>query len=309
VPELRLLARDEVAPLLPPVLEQIDLAEATYRALARGRVELPPKPAIHPRPNAFIHAMPAYLADEDVAAMKWVSGYPDNPVRGLPYISGLIVVNDAGTGEPVAVLDAAEITAARTAAASGVCIRRFARHGWRRVGLLGCGEQGRYHVRVVEALEPAARVRAWDPVAERAAGLPGPVEPVEEPRSAVTDAEILITAAPIVDRPDPAVAREWLGDEYLVLPLDFDASVQKDVVEQVDLFAVDDVPQFEYYRSRGHFADWPRPEGPVGELLERPERPARAACVCLGIGALDAAFAAAVVRRAQAEEIGTSVSL
>jgi ornithine cyclodeaminase/alanine dehydrogenase-like protein (mu-crystallin family) len=309
VPELRLLARDEVAALLPTVVEQIDLAEETYRALALGRVELPPKPGIHPRPNAFIHAMPAYLADDDIAAMKWVSGYPHNPARGLPYISGVIVVNNAGTGEPVAVLDAAEITAARTAAASGVCIRRFARHGWRRVGLLGCGEQGRYHVRVVEALEPAAHVRAWDPVPERAAGLPGPVEPVEHARAAVADAEILITAAPIVDRPQPTVAREWLGDEYLVLPLDFDASIQKTVIEQADAFAVDDVPQFEYYRERGHFAGWPRPESPVGELLDRPERPPRAAFVCLGIGALDAAFAAAVVRRAQDEGVGTSVNL
>src|SRR5204862_1079467 len=105
-----------------------------YRALAAGRVELPPKPGIHPRPNAFIHAMPAYLADEDVAALKWVSGYPDNPSRSLPYISGLIVLNDAATGQPLAVLDAAEITAARTAAASGACIRRFAYAGWRRVG-------------------------------------------------------------------------------------------------------------------------------------------------------------------------------
>ena len=78
--------------------------------------------------------MPAYLADDDVAALKWVSGYPANKARGLPYISGLIIVNDAETGFPLAVMDAAEITAARTAAASGVCIRRWAPEGWHRVG-------------------------------------------------------------------------------------------------------------------------------------------------------------------------------
>jgi len=306
---LRILGRDEVAALLPPLVEQIDLAERTYRALAGGRVEQPPKPGIHPRPNAFIHAMPAYLADDDVAAIKWVSGYPDNPARGLPYISGLIVVNSAESGEPTAVLDAAEITAARTAAASGVCIRRFAPRGWSRVGLLGCGEQGRYHVRIVEALEPAARVRAWDPVPGRAASLPGAVEPTDDPRTAVADADVVITAAPIVERPDPVVAPDWLADRRLVLPLDFDACVQRSVIAESDLFAVDDVGQFEHYSSLGHFADWPLPAGSVGEVLDTPGQPDRVSCANLGVGALDAAFAAVVLQRAHAEGVGTVVNL
>ena len=58
--------------------------------------------------------MPAYLRDEDVVTLKWVAGYPANKARGLPYITGLIVVNDAETGLPVAIMDGAEITAART---------------------------------------------------------------------------------------------------------------------------------------------------------------------------------------------------
>ena len=80
------LSREEVAGLLPTVPEQIDLVERTYVALGEGRVELPPKPGIHPRKDSFIHAMPAYLRDEDVAALKWVAGYPQNKERGLPYI-------------------------------------------------------------------------------------------------------------------------------------------------------------------------------------------------------------------------------
>ena len=61
---------------------------------------MPPKIGVHPRPDAFLHAMPAYLRELDVVAMKWVSGFPDNPARGLPAISGLIVLNDADTGVP-----------------------------------------------------------------------------------------------------------------------------------------------------------------------------------------------------------------
>jgi len=87
------LSRADVSALLPDVTEQLDLVEATYRSLAAGRVELPPKPGVHPRKDSFLHAMPAYLRDEDVVALKWVGGYPANKQRGLPYITGLVVVN------------------------------------------------------------------------------------------------------------------------------------------------------------------------------------------------------------------------
>ena len=85
------------------------------------------------------------------------------PLRGLPYINGLIVVNDAETGLPQAIMDAGESTAARTAAASRACLRALGPAGWRDVALLGFGEQGRYHAKVVEALNPQARLHIYDP--------------------------------------------------------------------------------------------------------------------------------------------------
>lgn len=55
---------------------------------------MPAKPGIHTRPDCFIHAMPAYVQELEVAGLKWVSGYPPNSARGLPYITGLLVLND-----------------------------------------------------------------------------------------------------------------------------------------------------------------------------------------------------------------------
>ena len=107
--DLTYLTRAEVRGLLPGWTEMVDLVDETYAAMADGRVELPPKPGVHPRPDSFIHAMPAYLRDRDVAAVKWVSGYPANKGLGLPYITGLLVLNDAATGLPLCVMDAAEI--------------------------------------------------------------------------------------------------------------------------------------------------------------------------------------------------------
>ena len=303
------LSRPEVSDLLPDTHEQLDLVEETYRALAAGRVELPPKPGVHPRKDSFIHAMPAYLADTDVAALKWVAGYPENKARGLPYIAGLIVLNDASTGLPLAVMDAAEITAARTAAASGVCVRRWAPEGWSEAAILGCGEQGEFHARLIGTLAPVARIRAFDPHPDRVARLEGNVTPAASHRDAVAGAEVVVTAAPIVEDPDPSVAPEWLGDRWLVLPIDFDALVRRETIEAADLFVVDDVEQFEYYRGQGHFGGWPEPAGSVGDWLTEESSPQRVACVNLGVGALDAAFAKRVFDAARERAVGTQLPL
>jgi alanine dehydrogenase len=303
------LRRDEVAALLPPIPEQLDLVEETYRAVGAGRVELPPKPGVHPRKDSFIHAMPAYLRDEDVVALKWVAGYPANKERGLPYITGLIVVNDADTGLPVAIMDGAEITAARTAAASGVCVRRWAPDGWSRAALLGCGEQGRFHVRVLSALNPDATIRAYDPHPERIEQLEGNVEPVDEPRAAVQGADVIVSAGPIVEQPPSPLGPDWLGDRWLALPIDFDFYFSAEAVGAAGLFLVDDVDHFEYYRSLGHFQGWPKPDGSVGAALAESDSPTRVLCCNLGVGALDAAFAARVLSAARECGAGTQLDL
>ena len=81
------------------------------------------------------------------------------------------------------------------------------------------------------------------------------------------------------------------------------------MIERAELFAVDDVGQFEYYRELGHFRGWPAPAASVGEALARKGSPARVACVNLGIGALDAAFAKRVLEAARAEGVGTTLPL
>jgi alanine dehydrogenase len=309
VSRLLFLTREEVAGLLPEVHEQLDLVESTYRALAAGRVELPPKPGVHPRKDSFIHAMPAYLRDEDVVTLKWVAGYPANKARGLPYITGLIVVNDAETGLPVAIMDGAEITAARTAAASGVCVRRFAPEGWGRAAILGCGEQGLFHARLLHELNPDVEIRAWDPHPDRIERLGGLATAAPGWEEALAGAEVIVSAGPIVEDPDPPLRPEHLGERWLALPIDFDFYFGTETVAAADLFLADDVDQFEYYRKQGHFQAWPAPDGNVGEGLAREGSPVRVLCCNLGIGALDAAFANAVLGAARAAGVGTRLEL
>ena len=303
------LTRREVADLLPPLIDQLELVEQVYAALGAGEVELPPKIGIHPRPNAFIHAMPAYLRHEDVAALKWIAGYRSNKQRGVPYLNGLIILNDTETGLPTAIMDATEITATRTAVATGVCVRRWGPEGWNKAAIIGFGVQGRRHADVLHFLNADASIQAYDPTPERIAAANGALRSSATPREAVEDAEVIITTAPMTDERHPELDLDWLGRRYLLIPVDFDASVRAKPIAAADIFLVDDVKQFEYYRTLGYFDGWPRPNGSVGEGLASTRTGERAACVNLGIGALDAAFAKVVLAEARERSAGTLLPL
>ena len=112
------LSRADVEALALPMKRVIDAVESAFREKGEGTVEMPPKPGIHPSRDAFIHAMPALLKEMGAGGLKWVSGFPENKDRGLPYIAGLFVLNDMRTGFPLAVMDCTWITGARTGAAS-----------------------------------------------------------------------------------------------------------------------------------------------------------------------------------------------
>lgn len=292
-----------VGHLLPSLDEQLDLVAETYVAAARGRVELPPKPGLHPRDGSFLNAMPAWLMDRDVVAMKWVASYAANPSRGLPAITGLIVVNDAETGAPEVVMDAGEITAIRTAVASGVAVRHLAPADWKRVAILGYGAQGRAHARVLRHLRPDVELVAWGPRLTAEQAREG-VEVAPDPRSAVEGADVVVTSGPMPRPPSPVVEAGWLAEQCLVLPVDYDAQVRAEVSHAADSFHVDDVAQFESFRDRGSFEGWAAPAGSLGEALgSEPTGGLRLVC-SLGVGSIDAAIAGAVRDRERAERIG-----
>lgn len=295
------LGADAVRRLLPSLDDQLDLVAETYLAAARGRVELPPKPGLHPREDSFLNAMPAWLMDRDVVAMKWVGSYAANPARGMPAITGLIVVNDPDTGAPEVVMDAGEITAIRTAIASGVAVRHLAHPGWRRVAIIGYGAQGRAHAAVLRHLRPDAEVVAWGP------RLTEPTDGVEiaaDPRHAVAGADIVVTSGPMPRSPRPTIDVDWLADACLVLPVDYDARIRAEVSSAADSFHVDDVAQFESFRSRGSFAQWAQPDGSLGDALgAEPTGDLRLVC-SLGVGSIDAVIAGAVRDRERVERIG-----
>jgi len=150
---------ERVALDMPTIL---DLLERAFREKAAGQVEMPPKPGIHTQPEAFIHAMLAYIPALRSAGIKWVSGYPENQKHGLPYISGLLVLNDVETGIPYAVMDCTWITAYRTGAASALAAKYLARPDSKVAAILACGVQGRTNLEALAAVFRLKTVYAFD---------------------------------------------------------------------------------------------------------------------------------------------------
>jgi len=132
------LSRKDIETINLPMREIVDALEAMFKEKGAGRTEMPPKPGIHTRPDAFIHAMPAYIPSLQSAGMKWVSGYPDNQRRSLPYITGLLLLNDPETGIPIAIMDCTWITAKRTGAATAMAAKYLARPDSTTVGIVAC---------------------------------------------------------------------------------------------------------------------------------------------------------------------------
>lgn len=296
----------------------IALLERAFVEKGHGRVELPPKPGIHPRPDAFIHAMPAYVPAMAAAGIKWVGGYPDNPAQGLPYISGLVVMNDADTGLPRAVMDCTWITAYRTGAATALAAKYLARPDSRTAGILACGVQGRTNLLALATFFSIGRVYAYDIVkevrdryaAEMSARLGIEVVPVSTPREAVEASDLVVTSGPIRRQPEPTIDAGWLRPGAFASAVDFDSYWSPAALRQMDRLVTDDLPQFRYYRSIGYFQTAPEPDSSLEEIVTglkpgRQREDERTMAMNLGLAMEDVVVAQELELRARELGIGT----
>jgi ornithine cyclodeaminase/alanine dehydrogenase-like protein (mu-crystallin family) len=314
---VRYLTRAEVEAVALTGAEVIEILDAAFRAKREGAVEMPPKVGVHPRDDAFIHAMPAYLASADAAGVKWVAGYPDNQELGLPYIHGLLVLSDAATGRPLAVMDATWITEMRTAAASMLGIRALAEGPVEAIGIIGCGRQGTVHLELAHEVFPTlSRATLFDRHPERAEALAAAAPRLEarvaaSAREVGDGAQVVVTTAAIVRDPDRPLRREHLRDATVACAVDFDASLSEDLFGDAAAFVVDDVAQYRYYREQGYFAGYPEDPLELCDTLDPAAEhpPGLRVFVPLGIALEDIAVAAEVNRRATEAGVGRELPL
>jgi ornithine cyclodeaminase/alanine dehydrogenase-like protein (mu-crystallin family) len=312
------LSQSDVASAGPSMPEIITALERMFREKGEGRVEMPPKIGIHTVPDAFIHAMPASIPALKSVGIKWVGGYPDNGKRGLPYITGLLILNDAETGVPLALMDCTWITAKRTGAATAIAAKYLARPDSESAGILGCGVQGRSNLEALKVIFPLKKAYAYDTHPERAASFARELSatfgidivPVSDPKHAVVNSDIVVTAGPILRRPHATIQRGWLSEGAFASLVDFDSYWHPAALHEVDKFCTDDVPQLHHYRDIGYFQDIPPIHADLGELVTgrksgREKKEERTIACNLGLALDDMATATLIYDRALEKGIGT----
>jgi alanine dehydrogenase len=138
--------------------EAYDAVRDGFLAYTRGEWAMPPKVYVTNYPAGDFRAMPAI--GDGHALLKWVTSFPGNPGRGLPTVTGLVLLSDADDGRLLAALDAAAVTALRTAASAVLAADTLCRAGASSYAVVGCGINGAEAARmlVVHGLTPLV----WD---------------------------------------------------------------------------------------------------------------------------------------------------
>ncbi len=322
--ELLYLSWKNVAAVGLPMAEIIEVVEKGFEEMGSGRVEMPPKPGVHPgEGNNFIHAMPAYIPAMNSVGVKWVSGYPGNPGKGLPYINGLLIYNDTETGAPLAVMDCAWLTAKRTGAASAVSARYLARPESSVIGILACGVQGHTNLEAMNVLFPLKKVYAFDTVPEQANALAEygqdilglTVEIVSDPRKAVTGCDIVVTSGPILKKPHETIRSGWVDEGTFVSCVDFDSFFSRNALNKADKWTTDNLAQYNHYKGNvGFFQNCPDVYAELGELVTgkkkgRQTDRERTFAANLGVAMEDMAVCPLIYKLAKEKNIGTWLPL
>jgi ornithine cyclodeaminase/alanine dehydrogenase-like protein (mu-crystallin family) len=304
---------------MPDIIETI---EVVFQEHGSKRYENPPKPGVHPRGDAFIHAMPGYLPALKAAGLKWVSSYPSNQKLGLPAVMGVMILNDVDTGQPLALLDCRWITAVRTAAVSAVAAKYLANPVSAEIGIVGAGTQGRYNLVAIKEVLPALkRVRVFDTSPKMLDGFVNvmveqtslEIQPVTNPEAAIRGADVVVTATGKLDQ--PVYQERWVKPGSLVLPVHH-RGWENDFLHRADKFVCDDWLQLQNAHKEvgGFYGPLPPLSAELGEIVQglkagRQHESERIVDFNYGLAIEDVALAACIYQRAVAKGLGSLLTL
>ena len=175
-----------------PPGQAVEAVRDAFVAYARGEWSMPPKVYVPAYPAGDFRAMPVLGAGH--AALKWVTSFPGNPARGLPTVTGLVLLSDASDGSLVAVFDAGAVTALRTGAAA-VLAAETLRAGSGPAAVVGAGVNGRAAARTFAAI--GREVLLWDVDAARAGAAADELGAgIASTREEALAADVVVTVTP-----------------------------------------------------------------------------------------------------------------
>ncbi|MER9484298.1 ornithine cyclodeaminase family protein [Mesorhizobium sp. M0494] len=317
-PIVRWLSRNDVAQTNLSFGSALDIIEATLCDHGNGAFQNPPPIGIHPRHDAFIQAMAGWLPKQRRAGLKWVAGYSSNDKVCLPNITGLLVLNDPDTGLPVCVMDAAYLTAVRTAAASAITSKYLSSPHVDKIAVIGAGLQGLYHVEMLSLIHPAAEFQIVD-INENAVSRlaeqtysKATIVHVKEAEAAIRSADVVVTATSRLE--DVAFRFGWVKEGSLVLPVHVRGWSQ-DITTASDVLLTDDLEQFKncFNGTASPYRNISRVRGSVSDVIAgrvagRLRAADRIAVFNLGLAIHDVAVGSAILEIAEQHGLGTILS-
>ncbi len=305
--------------------EVVEIIGRVFKAHGEGQVILPAKICLDLEPMGYRfwhNAMPAYVKPFDAAGIKWAGGLDNNPSKhGLPFIMGMILLQDPDSGVILSVMDGAWITAQRTGAAAAVCASLTMVENASTVAIVGAGVQGRTSLSALSHLMRIGEARVTDivpEVRERYAREMGSelgvkVRACATVQEAVEGADVVITAT--ASR-TPIVKSRWLKPGVACVSLGSYQEFDDEFDLSVDRIFVDNMEQCTH---RGEIAPFfhdgrlseDKVAGHIGEVAAglKPGRSSdaeRTLVVPLGVGSLDIAVASMVYKRAKEMKLGGS---
>lgn len=326
---VRLLTEVQIRGLLD-IGETIAAVEKSLADFSSGKIIQPDVVNLDlPQHRGEVHIKSAHIRGEEFYVIKVASGFYGNPARGLPAGNGLMLVFEAETGHPLALLfDNGYITEMRTAAAGAVAARHLARQSVSIVGLVGAGNQARFQLRALAEVRTPREVRVWSRDPARAAAFIEDMKPllavefraVSSPAEAAGGADLIITATP---SRVPLLKSAWLNPGVHITAVGSDGpektELDPEILSRADLVYCDSIAQCSRLGEVRHALEKKaiRPDKIAGELGEivlglKPGRFHEGQITVAdltGLGAEDAAAAAVVYRKALSSGLGTFVEV
>ena len=247
--ELTFLSGADVIRLAMTDDEILDAVEAGLRAQGSGEARIEPRVHLEPDPalRGHFNVLRGYLAPIQLAGVKVVGDYVDNYQLGLPSELGLLTLYDATNGMPVAIVDAADLTAMRTGALTALGARYLARKGSRILGHVGARGSAYWNVRLLDRLFDFEEIRVHsrrpesrDDFARRLEGdLGKPIRAVDSWDECLQGADVMVEATRL-ERPEPQLLTSWIDAGCLVVPYGTMSAVEITLTDVMDKVVVDD---------------------------------------------------------------------
>ena len=236
------LNKNEVRKLIN-IREVITVVEQAFRDFTENKSEMPPKVYLTVKEGDF-RAMPASLPG--AAGMKWVNVHTGNPMKGLPTVMAVLIYNDPETGYPLAIMDASESTAFRTAATSTIASKYLARKDSQTLGIVGAGYQAYHHIKAHTEIFKFREIRVSD-ISPTAAGRLVDSLPNLRLRACTVEetakADIVCTLTPAYQ---PVIQKRWLLPGTHINAVGADAEGKEELEPSIlndALVVVDDLRQ------------------------------------------------------------------